>query len=293
MDVGFIGVGRMGRPMVRNLTDAGHRVRVWDVSRHALDEAATSGAIIAASAADAFRGDAVISMLPNDDAVREIVLDGGIVPAAGSSLVHVNMATVSVQCANALAALHARQGIGYVSAPVFGRPEMAAQRQLNILAAGKPDAVARVQPLFDAIGKKTWYLGEDPVHANVTKIAGNLMVACMVEAMGEAAALASAHRMAPADLLNVVVGSLFDVPIYRIYADLIAGQKFEPPGFDLGLALKDTRLALSAGEAANLPLPFASVLRDNYLDALAHGDGHKDWSVVTRVAVRRAALDET
>jgi 3-hydroxyisobutyrate dehydrogenase-like beta-hydroxyacid dehydrogenase len=293
MDVGFIGVGRMGRPMVRNLTDAGHSVRVWDASSHALEDAVACGAIKATSARDAFRGDAVISMLPNDEAIRDVFFTGDLSPPAGSALVHVNMATVSMQCVNELAELHAAQGIGYVSAPVFGRPEMAARREINILAAGKPDAVARVQPLLDTIGKKTWYLGEEPHNANVTKIAGNLMVACVVEAMGEAAALARTYRMQPADLLNVVVGSLFDVPIYRIYAELIAGQKFEPPGFDLGLALKDTRLALAAGDAVNLPLPFASVLRDNYLDALAHGDGHKDWSIVTRVATRRAALDDS
>jgi 3-hydroxyisobutyrate dehydrogenase-like beta-hydroxyacid dehydrogenase len=293
MDVGFIGVGRMGGPMVRNLSDAGHNVRVWDASSRALEAAAECGGIKVASVGDAFRGDAVISMLPNDEAIREVFFNGDLPPAAGSSFDHVNMATVSMQCVSELAKLHAAQGIGYVSAPVFGRPEMAARREINILAAGKPDAIARVQPLLDALGKKTWYLGEEPHNANVTKIAGNLMVACIVEAMGEAAALARAYDMQPADLLNVVVGSLFDVPIYRIYAGLIAGQKFEPPGFDLGLALKDTRLALTAGEAVNLPLPFASVMRDNYLDALAHGDGNKDWSIVTRVATRRAALDDS
>ena len=110
---------------------------------------------------------------------------------------------------------------------------------------------------------------------------------------GEAAALARANDMAPADLLGVVVGSLFDVPIYRIYANLVATETFEPPGFDLQLALKDTRLILAAGDAANLPLPFASVLRDNYLDALAHGDQHKDWAVVTKVATRRGGLDKS
>jgi 3-hydroxyisobutyrate dehydrogenase-like beta-hydroxyacid dehydrogenase len=97
----------------------------------------------------------------------------------------------------------------------------------------------------------------------------------------------------PADLLGGVVGSLFDVPIYRIYANLVATEAFEPASFDLRLALKDTRLILAAGDAANLPLPFASILRDNYLDALAHGGEYKDWSVATKVATRRAALDKS
>lgn len=292
MEVGFIGVGRMGLAMVRSLLQAGHQVHAWDVSDKAMQQATAAGAVAAASAKDAFRGDAVLSMLPNDEAMRGVFLDGGVLPEqAGSTKIHVNMATASVDCARLMTTEHARRGIDYVSAPVFGRPEMAAQRQLNILAAGPSAAIEKVQPLFDALGKKTWRLGEVPADANVTKLAGNLMVACMLESLGEAAALARANNMAPADLLGVVVGSLFDVPIYRIYANLVATEGFEPAGFDLRLALKDTRLILAAGDAANLPLPFASVLRDNYLDALAHGGEHKDWAVVTKVATRRAALD--
>ena len=294
MEVGFIGVGRMGSAMVGSLLQAGHRVHVWDTSERAIQQAAAAGAIAAASAKDAFRGDAVLSMLPNDEAMYGVFGEGGLLADRPSSTrIHVNMATASVDCARALTEAHARRGIDYISAPVFGRPEMAAQRQLNILAAGPAAAIEKVQPLFDALGKKTWRLGDVPANANVTKLGGNLMVACMLESMGEAAALARANGMEPADLLGVVVGSLFDVPIYRIYANLVATEMFEPPGFDLRLALKDTRLILAAGDAANLPLPFASVLRDNYLDALAHGDEHKDWAVVTKVATRRGGLDKS
>ena len=294
MEVGFIGVGRMGSVMVGSLLQAGHRVYVWDLSDKAMQQASAAGAIAATNAKDAFRGDAVLSMLPTDEAMRGVFLDGGVLPEkASSTSIHVNMATASVECARLMTAEHARRGIDYISAPVFGRPEMAAQRQLNIPAAGAPAAIDKVQPLFDSIGKKTWRLGDVPANANVTKLAGNLMVACMLESLGEAAALARANDMSPADLLGVVVGSLFDVPIYRIYANLVATEAFEPPGFDLRLALKDTRLILAAGDAASLPLPFASVLRDNYLDALAHGDEHKDWAVVTKVATRRGGLDKS
>ena len=291
MHVGFIGVGRMGGAMARNLLRAGHDVRAWDSSAEALMVVCKDGAKAASSAEDAFSGDAVISMLPNDEVMLGIFLDDKVLRKNGAPAIHINMATASLRCANELAAAHAKCGIQYVSAPVFGRPEMAAERNLNILAAGDPAAIHRVQPLFDAMGKKTWHLGSVPSQSNVAKIAGNLMVASVLESMAETAALARAYKMEPTDVLNVIVSSIFDVPIYRIYAQLIGGGQFEPPGFDLRLGLKDAKLALDAGEEANVPLPFASVLRDNYLDAIAHGDGAKDWSAVSRVALRRAGFD--
>lgn len=291
MDVGFIGIGRMGSVMVANLMAAGHQVLAWDKSKDAVRGVVSSyGAKPADSAKASFIGDAVISMLPNDDAMRSIFLSDDFLSNTGGKTVHINMATASVECTDDLVAAHVAQGIPYISAPVFGRPEMAAKRDLNIMAAGDPAAIDRVQPLFDALGKKTWRLGNEPRQANVAKIAGNLMVACMIESMGEVAALTSAYKMSPPEVLNVIVTALFDVPIYRIYASLIGEGKFEPPGFDMRLGFKDTKLALAAGEEVNVPLPFASVLRDNYLDALAHGDENKDWSGLTLVAARRAAI---
>lgn len=291
MDVGFIGAGRMGRVMIANLVKAGHRVRAYDATPAAVTAAVEAGATAASSAADAFGGDAVISMLPNDKAMRAVFGPGGILPAGGSTTVHINMATASVDCATDLTAFHRENGVTYLAAPVFGRPEMAAERQLNIMAAGDDAAIDKVQPLFDAMGKKTWRLGPDPRQANVAKIAGNLMVACMLEAMGEASVLAKAYGLEPQTVLDTVVGSLFDVPIYRIYSKFIGGQQFEPPGFDMRLGFKDAKLALDAGEAANAALPFASALRDIYLEALAHGGEGKDWSGLTEVGLRRAALD--
>lgn len=290
MEVGFIGIGRMGTAMARNLLKAGHRVRVWDVSSDARERLGKDGAEVAKSAEDAFRGEAVISMLPNDDAMRAAFIGSGML-ARRAAPIHINTATASIECTRELAAAHKEHGVGYVAATVYGRPEMAAERNLNVLAAGDPALIDRVQPLFDAMGRKTWRLGTEPTNASVAKIAGNLMVACIIESMGEAAALARAYEMSPSDVLNAVVGSVFDVPIYRIYAGLISSGQFEPPGFDLKLGLKDAKLALAAGEERHVPLPFASILRDNYLDALAHGDGHKDWSAITRVAARRAGLE--
>ena len=151
MEIGFIGVGRMGSAIARNLMKAGHRVRAWDTSTAALAALGGDGAVVAKSADEAFRGDAVISMLPNDDAMRAVFLDGGAL-APGGAKVHVNMATASLEMARELAARHAEHGIAYVAATVWGRPDVAAAGKLSIVAAGDPKAIAQVQPLFDVIG---------------------------------------------------------------------------------------------------------------------------------------------
>jgi 3-hydroxyisobutyrate dehydrogenase-like beta-hydroxyacid dehydrogenase len=229
-------------------------------------------------------------MLPNDEALREVFIAGDLLAHGDPATVTVNMGTVSLDCVDELVAAHAAHGIPYVAATVFGRPDVAAAAKLSIMAAGEEQAIDRVQPLFDAVGLRTWRVGPEPRHANIAKIAGNLMVACAIEAIGEAAALLRKYEMSAPDVLDVIVTSLFNVPVYQGYARAIAHQEYEPPGFDLVLGLKDVRLALKAGERAQVPLPFASVLGDTFMDAIANGDAHKDWAAIARVAARRAGL---
>lgn len=288
MDVGFIGLGAMGQAMAANLLNAGHRLRVWNRTSAVTEALARLGAEPVASAQAAFTGDVVISMLANDEAVRSVIVDAGLITQAPTTTVHVNMATVSITLAEELTALHREAGIAYVAAPVFGRPEAATAAKLNIVAAGPEDAIDRVQPLFDALAQKTWRVGTDPQRANVVKVAGNFMIAAAIESMAESITLSEAHGVSATDLLNILTNTLFASPIYQNYGALIAAQKYEPPGFRLALGLKDVRLALAAGDHAQLPLPLASLLRDQHLDAIAHGDGDKDWTALAEVARRRA-----
>ena len=292
MEVGFLGTGRMGKAMAANLLKAGHRVRAWDKSREPLRELERAGAEIAGDAADAFRGDAVIAMLPNDQALREVFIAGDLLANGRPSTVSVNMGTVSLDCVDELVAAHAARGISYVAATVFGRPDVAAAGKLSIMAAGDAGAIDRVQPLFDAMGQKTYRVGKEPRHANIAKIAGNLMVASAIEAIAEAAALLRKYEMSAPDVLDVIITSLFNVPVYQGYGRAIAQQQYVPPGFDLVLGMKDVNLALKAGEQANVPLPFASALRDAFIDAMANGDADKDWSAIARVAARKAGLQD-
>jgi 3-hydroxyisobutyrate dehydrogenase-like beta-hydroxyacid dehydrogenase len=289
MDVGFIGLCAMGRAMVANLMKAGHRVRVWNRSRAPMEELAREGAEPVKEARLAFGG-VVISMLADDEALREIILAQRLVEAAPPGTVHVNMATISVRLAELLTAEHRRHGVQYVSAPVFGRPDAAAAGQLNIVAAGDTAALDRVQPLLDVIGQRTWRVGEEPRQANAVKLAGNFMLAAAIETMGEAAAMVERHGVPAAEMLNVLTNTLFAAPAYKNYGALIVSRKYEPAGFRLILGLKDLRLVLEAAEGARVPMPFASVVRDHLLEAVAGGDGERDWAALAEVARRHAGL---
>ena len=290
MDVGFIGLGLMGQAMALNLVKAGHSLRVWNRSPEAAEPLVAAGAKRVASPKEAFAGEAVITMLADDAALRAVVLADGVLDAAPGSLLHVSMSTISVALVHELVERHREHGVAYVAAPVFGRPEVAAAAKLNIVAAGDAGALARVQPLFDAMGQKTWPLGAEPQRANAVKLAGNLMIVAAIEAMGEATALGRAYGVGSADLLDILTNTLFPSPVYKGYGAAIAADRYEPAAFKLRLGLKDVRLALQAGDAANVPLPFGSLLRDNLLSALAQGDGDKDLAALADVAHRRAGL---
>jgi 3-hydroxyisobutyrate dehydrogenase-like beta-hydroxyacid dehydrogenase len=288
MDIGFIGLGAMGQAIAAHLLRAGHHVRVWNRTPASAQLLAAQGAEVAVSPAAAFAGDAVFSMLADDRALRTVLLDSGVLAGAAQGLVHINMSTVSVAFAEELAVRHQAYGIGYIAAPVLGRPDIAAAGKLTIVAAGPEAEIERMQPLFDLIGQKTWRLGDVPAHANVVKLAANILLVSAVETLGETAALLSAYGVAPGDFLEVVTGSTFPGPVYHGYGRLIAEKRYEPAGFKAGLALKDVRLALAAAEAKFTPLPIAGVVRDSLLEALAHGDGEKDLAVLGKVAARRA-----
>jgi 3-hydroxyisobutyrate dehydrogenase-like beta-hydroxyacid dehydrogenase len=289
MDIGFIGLGMMGSRVAANLVKAGNKVRVWNREREAVDALARLGAQPVSTAREAFSGDAVFSMLADDAAAREVIeplLDG-----APKGLVHVNMATVSISLARDFAAWHREHGLFYVAAPVFGRPVLAESAKLTLVVAGDPSAIARVQPLFDVIGRKTWPMGAEPERANVVKLAGNVLLGAAVEAMAEATALASRNGVAPADLLDVLTNGVFTAPPYQMYGAAIAHQQYDPPGFKLKLTLKDLRLALAAAEDASVPMPLADVVHESLLEAVAHGDGERDLAALAAVSMRRAGQE--
>jgi 3-hydroxyisobutyrate dehydrogenase-like beta-hydroxyacid dehydrogenase len=289
MQVGFAGLGTMGFAMAANLVKAGFAVRAWNRSKEPISKLAALGARAAESPADvAAEADILITMLADDQATYAVLVEGGALAALRAGSLHVNMATVSVALAREMVALHEARGVSYLAAPVLGRVNVAEAGKLNILAAGRPALIDRAQPLFDVMGQKTWRFGESPEQANAAKLATNFMIASAIETMSEAAALAKGHGVDGAAFLDMVTSTAFASPVYKGYGDAIAQSRFEPPGFKLALAFKDVRLGLEAAEAVKVPMPFASVLKDNLLDSLAHGEGNLDLAALSKVAARRA-----
>ncbi|MFT4053787.1 MAG: NAD(P)-dependent oxidoreductase [Novosphingobium sp.] len=283
MQIGFIGLGGMGRGMALNLVRAGYDVRAWNRSK--LNPDAVPGVTLLGSAAEAFEADATFTMLSDDPAIREVILDAGLLAKARPGLTHVVTSTISVAFALELAKLHEEAGIRYVSAPVLGRPNVAASGQLNILAAGKADALAAIQPVLAPLSKKVWNLGEEPARANTAKLACNMMIAMAIEAMAEALVLTEGVGLDRADFFELILGTLFSGRTYESYSEQIARRSFEP-GFKARLALKDMRLATEAGKDIGHTLPMLEAVRERLGQAVTEGLGERDWSIMAEIAVR-------
>ncbi len=281
----------MGSGMAQNLLRAGNEVSVYNRSREKAEALSKNGARVADSPSDAcLDAQAVFTMLADDAAVERVVFgEQGIASVLRKDAVHISSSTISTALARRLAAEHATRGQGYLSAPVFGRPEAAEGKKLLVVVAGKHGLVERCTPLFDAIGRQTFVIGAAPWQANALKLCGNFMIASMLEAFSEAFATLRKADVPPHAFLEIV-SNLFGSPVYSNYGRLIADGKFEPVGFALHLGLKDVRLVLQTAEECAAPMPLASLIRDQFLSAMAHGQAEQDWASVAKVAARNAGL---
>lgn len=289
MRIGFIGLGQMGSGMAANLVRAGHELRVYNRSADKAGPLVELGASSAASVAEVCDAEVVVTMLADDHAVSEVVFgEAGMLASLPAGGMHVSASTVSVELSQRLSAAHADAGQRFVAAPVFGRPEAAAAAKLFVVAAGEAAAVQAATPVFDAVGRRTFVVSEDPTAAVLIKLSGNFLIASVIESLGEAMALVGKGGVDKETYLEILTSTLFDAPVYKTYGGLVARGQFEPAGFPARLGLKDARLVLAAGEALQVPLPIANIVRDRYLALIADGRGDLDWSAISTLAARDA-----
>jgi 3-hydroxyisobutyrate dehydrogenase-like beta-hydroxyacid dehydrogenase len=285
MKVGFIGLGQMGQGMAGRLLKAGHEVTAHNRTRSKAEPLAREGARIVNRISDACGGDAVFTMLADDNAVESVCFGSdGVIASLPKGVTHISSSTISVALSERLLEAHSKADQNFVAAPVFGRPDAAAGGTLFVVAAGVAEAIRRIEPLLNALGQRVFNLSERAPEANLVKLSGNFLIASVIEAVGEAMALVEKGGVDRLRYLDILTSTLFGAPVYKTYGTLIANRKFEPAGFAAPLGQKDIRLTLAAAEHLRVPMPIASLLRDRFLTLLAHGGEKLDWAAVGSLA---------
>jgi 3-hydroxyisobutyrate dehydrogenase-like beta-hydroxyacid dehydrogenase len=289
--VGFIGLGAMGSAMAANLIAAGIVPTVWNRTASKAQPLTSKGAKLAGSPGEAAApGGVVITMLADDAAVEDVVIEGDVAARLSAGGIHVSMSTIAPATARKLARYHADRGSVYVAAPVFGRPDNAAQRQLVVCAAGPSEAKQQVRPLLDAIGRAVFDFGEEPSAANVVKLCGNFMIGAAIEAMGEALTMAEKSGVDRGRIAEMLGQTLFACPVYKNYGQMVASKRHTPAGFKLPLGLKDIELVLKTAGEARAPMPVAGILRERLVSGLAKGREEMDWSALALGALDDAGI---
>ena len=292
MKVGFIGLGRMGQAMARRLIDAGHDVGAYSRTAEKLKSLTDLGIKpLESIKAAANYGEAVFSMLADDAAVLDVVNQaGGLLASLPKGGIHICAGTHSVAVISKLKALHEGADQVLIATPMLGRPEVVASGQAGMVLGGAKASLDRCRPLFEAIARRAFEAGPDPVSAAAIKIANNFVLGCAIEAMGEGFALTRKYDVAPDVFYDVMTDGLFACSAYKIYGKLIADERYQPAGQRAILGLKDANLALEAGGAVGVPLPSGNVWRDRLVGAVAHGEAEHDWAVMAKDQARASGL---
>ncbi len=278
--IGFVGLGIMGRPMLRNLLKAGHTVVAYGRTPARLESAVADGAQPGASNSDVgARASIVITMLPDGPEVEEVVLgSGGILSGAKSGSLIIDMSSISPLVSQKIAAACAARGVDFLDAPVSGGEPKAVDGTLAIMVGGKPEVFAKAEPILKCLGSSVTLTG--PVGAgNTTKLANQIMVACNIAAMGEALTLATRCGLNPEVVMNAVRAGLAGSAVLNAKGPMLIARNFKP-GFRISLHQKDLRNALQTAEANHVFLPLTAEVQQMISSLIAHGKGDLDHSAI-------------
>ena len=313
MKIAFLGLGKMGLPMARRLLEAGHELTVWNRSPERAEALVAAGATLSGSPAKAAQtANAVLTSL-FDDAANEEVLFGtrgdssaggastdrtsaglraaGVLDALRPGALHISLSTISVALSERLTAEHARRGQPFVAAPVFGRPNVAEEGRLWIVAAGAESAIAAARPLLEPLARGISVVGAEPRQAHALKLGGNFLISAMIHSLGESFVYASAQGIAPEVFLETVNSALFQSPFYAAYGKVMLHPPLDP-GATMALGEKDLRLLREAAAGRNTSLSLADNLAEVFAQARQAGLGGEDWAVGQyRMAQRRGGIE--
>ena len=300
MRIGFLGLGKMGAPMARRLLAARHELTVWNRTQERADALRNEGAQVAATPADVARASDIVMTMLFDDAAHEEVLFGptglpvnGLLGALRPGALHIALSTISVALSERLSQEHTRRGQAYVAAPVFGRPNVAAEGRLWIAVAGADDAVTRARPLLEPLSRGISVVGKEPWQAHALKLGGNFLISAMIHSLAESFVFAAAQGIEPEVFLETVNSALFQSPFYAAYGNVMLHPP-EKPGATMDLGAKDLRLLREAAQSRGTRMSLADELADIFDEARRTGLADEDWAVGQyRMAQRRGKSSDT
>ena len=290
MRVAFLGLGKMGRALVPHLLNAGQVVTVWNRNTAIAEKFAAQGAGVARSAADAVtKCEVVFTLLLNDAVLEDVLFDGGVLDAMPKGVIHVSVSTISVTLAKRLTAEHEKRGLRHVGAPVFGRPNVAAEGKLWVVAGGAKDAVERVRPLLETYSRGITVVSDEPWKAHAMKLAGNFSVAAMVATLSEAMTVAESMEVSPELFVEMANSATFRSPLYEMYGRTLTDP---PKQIDASMELgeKDIRLFREAAAANGVKTPLAELMGRNFDAALEAGMKDDDWATGYYELVRQRSM---
>lgn len=289
MRIGFLGLGNMGTPIALRLLAAGHELRVWNRTEGRTKPLIREGAIGAGTPAEAELGThAVITMLFDDAAYQEVLFGpNGLMDALSPGSLHISCSTISVALSERLTMEYAKRGIDFVGAPVFGRPSVAEEGRLWVVAAGTEKAVDRARPLLEAFSRGITVVGQEPRQAHAVKLGGNFLISAMIHSLGEAFVFADRQGIEPEKFFEAINSALFQSPFYAAYAKIM----LHPPehvGATIELGAKDLRLLREAAASRQTRLSLADQMAEIFAEARRTGLNGEDWAVGQyRMAQRR------
>ena len=278
--VGFIGLGIMGKPMAKNLIEAGHELVVFNRTQSKAEELAGDGATVAGSPREvAEQSDVIITMLPDSPQVEEVLVgEDGVLKGIKEGALVVDTSTISPVVTEELAAKVKERGASMLDAPVSGGDVGAIEGTLSIMVGGSEEDFERARPLFEAMGKTVTHVGETGA-GQVAKAANQIVVALTIEAVSEALVLGSKGGVAPEKILDVLGGGLAGNKVMEVKREKMLTHSFDP-GFRIELHHKDLGIALAAGREYGVTLPVTAVVDQMLQELKMKGRGDRDHSAL-------------
>jgi 3-hydroxyisobutyrate dehydrogenase-like beta-hydroxyacid dehydrogenase len=290
--IGFVGLGRMGQPMSRNLMRAGFTLKVFDTLDEKIAALVAEGAQAARSPADAAAGaDLVISMILDDAVLETVALaPDGILQGARAGTLYADMSTVSPIASAKVAQAADRAGVAYLRAKVSGSIKPATEGTLTIFASGPRDAYDQCQKVFSALGRQSYYVGSAE-EAIYLKLVHSLMVGLTASLVGEALTFGERGGVDWKQMIEVLNHSALSSPLFNYKTPLLQARDYTAPQSTVDVAAKDIDLALAAAKALNIPLPLAAVTRELFRSMQARGEGGLDFIGIVKLFETLAGVD--